>query len=79
VDHTRKAAGDDRNSIKFKEPGLVGGGIDPQFAIGHRALFLLTPFRHADPTGLDDPDPVAEPEDEEYVENEWQKFQGIIP
>jgi hypothetical protein len=32
-----------RNSIKFKEPGLIGVGIDPQFAIGQRALFLRTP------------------------------------
>jgi hypothetical protein len=30
-----------RNSIKFKELGLIG--IDPQFAIGQRALFLRTP------------------------------------
>lgn len=32
-----------RNSIKFKEPGLIGIGIDPHFAIGQRALFLRTP------------------------------------
>ena len=32
-----------RTSIKFKEPGLIGIGIDPQFAIGQRALFLRTP------------------------------------
>jgi glyoxylase-like metal-dependent hydrolase (beta-lactamase superfamily II) len=32
-----------RNSIKFKEPGLIGLGIDPQFAISQRALFLRTP------------------------------------
>src|SRR6202790_1768697 len=31
-----------RNSIKFKEPGLIGVGIDPHFAIGQRALFLRT-------------------------------------
>jgi hypothetical protein len=31
-----------RNSIKFKEPGLIGVGIEPQFAIGQRALFLRT-------------------------------------
>jgi glyoxylase-like metal-dependent hydrolase (beta-lactamase superfamily II) len=31
-----------RNSIKFKEPGLIGIGIDPPFAIGQRALFLRT-------------------------------------
>jgi hypothetical protein len=29
-----------RNSIKFKEPGLMGIGIEPHFAIGQRALFL---------------------------------------
>jgi len=29
-----------RNSIKFKEPGLIGIGIDPHFAIGNRALFV---------------------------------------
>jgi hypothetical protein len=28
-----------RNSLKFKEPGLLGVGIDPPFAIGQRALF----------------------------------------
>jgi hypothetical protein len=32
-----------RNSIKFKEPGLIGIGIDPQFAIGQRALFVRNP------------------------------------
>jgi glyoxylase-like metal-dependent hydrolase (beta-lactamase superfamily II) len=31
-----------RNSIKAKEPGLIGIGIDPPFAIGQRALFLRT-------------------------------------
>jgi hypothetical protein len=32
-----------RNSLRFKEPGLIGIGIEPQFAIGQRALFLRTP------------------------------------
>jgi hypothetical protein len=32
-----------RNSIKYKEPGLMGIGIEPHFAIGQRALFLRTP------------------------------------
>src|SRR6516165_1578407 len=32
-----------RNSIKFEEPGLIGVGIEPHFAIGQRALFLRTP------------------------------------
>ena len=32
-----------RNSIKFKEPGLFGIGTEPHFAIGQRALFLRTP------------------------------------
>jgi hypothetical protein len=32
-----------RNSLKFEEPGLIGIGIDPHFAIGQRALFLRTP------------------------------------
>jgi hypothetical protein len=32
-----------RNSIRFEEPGLIGFGIDPPFAIGQRALFLRTP------------------------------------
>ena len=32
-----------RNSIKAKEPGLIGIGIDPPFAIGQRALFLRSP------------------------------------
>src|ERR1700758_1583268 len=32
-----------RNSIKFKEPGLTGIGIEPHFAIGQRALFVRTP------------------------------------
>ena len=40
---------------------------------------LLTPFRHAHPTGQDATDAVAEPEDEEWVEKEWQKIQGVIP
>src|SRR5262245_33345172 len=32
-----------RNSIKLEEPGLIGIGIEPPFAIGQRALFLRTP------------------------------------
>ena len=32
-----------RNSLKFKEPGLIGVGTEPHFAIGQRALFLRTP------------------------------------
>ena len=32
-----------RNSIRFEEPGLIGIGIEPHFAIGQRALFLRTP------------------------------------
>ncbi|WP_029247840.1 MBL fold metallo-hydrolase [Schlesneria paludicola] len=32
-----------RTAIKFKEPGLIGIGIEPQFAIGQRALLLQTP------------------------------------
>jgi glyoxylase-like metal-dependent hydrolase (beta-lactamase superfamily II) len=31
-----------RNSIKYKEPGVIGIGIDPQFAIGQRALLVRT-------------------------------------
>src|ERR1700761_1971093 len=29
-----------RNSIRFEEPGLIGIGIEPHFAIGQRALFV---------------------------------------
>jgi hypothetical protein len=32
-----------RNSIKFKEPGLIGIGVEPHFGIGQRALFLRSP------------------------------------
>ncbi len=32
-----------RISLRAKEPGLIGLGIDPHFAIGQRALFLRTP------------------------------------
>jgi hypothetical protein len=32
-----------RNSLKAKEPGLIGIAIEPHFAIGQRALFLRTP------------------------------------
>jgi hypothetical protein len=32
-----------RNSLKFKEPGLIGVGVEPHFAIGQWALFLRTP------------------------------------
>jgi glyoxylase-like metal-dependent hydrolase (beta-lactamase superfamily II) len=32
-----------RNSLKAKESGLIGIGIDPHFAIGQRALFVRTP------------------------------------
>ena len=32
-----------RNSFKLEEPGLIGIGTEPDFAIGQRALFLRTP------------------------------------
>ena len=32
-----------RNSLKAEERGLIGIGIEPQFAIGQRALFLRRP------------------------------------
>lgn len=32
-----------RNSLRAEEPGLIGVGIDPPFAIGQRALFVRTP------------------------------------
>ncbi|MGE3780291.1 MAG: MBL fold metallo-hydrolase, partial [Pirellulaceae bacterium] len=32
-----------RNSIRFEEPGLIGVGVEPQFAIGQRALLVRTP------------------------------------
>jgi hypothetical protein len=32
-----------RNSIRFEEPGLIGIGVEPPFAIGQRALFVRTP------------------------------------
>jgi hypothetical protein len=32
-----------RNSIKFNEPGVIGVGVEPHFAIGQRALFVRTP------------------------------------
>lgn len=32
-----------RNSIKFKEPGVLGIGIEPHFGIGQRALFVRSP------------------------------------
>lgn len=32
-----------RNSIRLEEPGLIGIGIDPQFAIGQRAMLIRTP------------------------------------
>lgn len=32
-----------RNSIRSEEPGLTGVGVEPQFAIGQRALLLRTP------------------------------------
>jgi glyoxylase-like metal-dependent hydrolase (beta-lactamase superfamily II) len=35
-----------RNSLRAEEPGLIGVGIDPPFAIGQRALFVRTPQGH---------------------------------
>src|SRR3954465_4785862 len=32
-----------RNAIKAKEPGLIGVGVEPAFAIGQRALLLRSP------------------------------------
>lgn len=31
-----------RNSIRFEEPNLIGIGVEPQFAIGQRALLVRT-------------------------------------
>jgi hypothetical protein len=31
------------NTLRAKEPGLIGVGIEPHFAIGQRALFLRSP------------------------------------
>jgi hypothetical protein len=31
-----------RNSVRFKEPGLTGIGVEPHFAIGQRALLVRT-------------------------------------
>jgi hypothetical protein len=31
-----------RNAFKEKEPGLIGIGVEPQFAIGQRALLVMT-------------------------------------
>lgn len=32
-----------RNSIRYEEPGLIGMGVEPHFAIGQRALLVRTP------------------------------------
>src|SRR5262249_49241143 len=32
-----------RIAVQFQEPGLIGVGVEPPFAIGQRALFLRTP------------------------------------
>ena len=31
------------NTLRAKEPGLIGIGVEPHFAIGQRALFLRSP------------------------------------
>jgi hypothetical protein len=38
-----------------------------------------TPFRHANPTGQNTDDAVAEPEHEEGVMQEGKKFEGVNP
>ena len=38
-----------------------------------------TPFHDAHPTGQYTDDAVAEPADEEWVMQEWKRFQGVIP
>lgn len=32
-----------RNSVRFEQPGLIGIGVEPHFAIGQRALLVRTP------------------------------------
>lgn len=32
-----------RNSVRYEESGLIGIGVEPQFAIGQRALLVRTP------------------------------------
>ena len=41
-DHGR-AAGEPRNDVREEEPGLLGIGVEPPFAIGQRALLVQTP------------------------------------
>ena len=38
-----------------------------------------TPFHDAHPTGQNADDAVAEPEHEEWVMQEWKRFEGVIP
>jgi hypothetical protein len=38
-----------------------------------------TPFYEENPNGQDTDDAVAEPEHEEWVMQEWKRFQGVIP
>ena len=45
----------------------------------YRHSALRTPFYDAHPTGQNTDDAVAEPEDEEWVMQEWKRFQGVIP
>ena len=45
----------------------------------YRHSALQTPFGDTYPTGQDATDAVAEPEDEEWVMQEWKRFQGVIP
>src|SRR6202521_5803890 len=40
---------------------------------------LPTPFRDANPTGQNTDDAVAESEHEEWVLQEWKRFQGVSP
>ena len=42
----------------------------------YRHSALRTPFHDAHPTGQDAIDAVAEPEDEEWVMQEWKRFEG---
>ncbi len=45
----------------------------------YRHSALRSPFHDAHPTGQDTDDAVAEPEAEEWVIQEWKRFEGVNP
>lgn len=68
----------DLSETIWKSNGAPSGGLKTCGPVCHESL--ADPFHDANPTGQDATDAVAEPEHEEWVMQEWKRFEGgVLP